>query len=186
MTWFTNLGRPAVAAIFLLAGVSAANLAAADELDPLFERLKAVDETEYQPIEQRIWREWSKSGSPSLDLLLQRGDQALEDGEIDRAIEHFTALTDHAPDFAQGFHARARAYYEADLYGPALADLERAIALEPRHFGALSGVAVIFEELGMQEEALELYYAVRAIHPNRENLSDHIERLEKANAGKRL
>ncbi|MEO0486869.1 MAG: hypothetical protein AAF092_13265 [Pseudomonadota bacterium] len=186
MTWFTNLGRTAVAAIFLAAGVSVPNLAVADDLTPLFERLKNVDATEYMPIEQRIWREWSKSGSPSLDLLLERGDKALEAGEFARAIEHFTALTDHAPEFAQGFHARARAYYEADLYGPALADLERAIALEPRHFGALSGLAVIFEELGMEDAALELYYAVRAIHPHRENLSDHIDRLEKATAGKRL
>lgn len=121
-----------------------------------------------------------------MDLLLKRGEEALEKGDYTKAIEHLTALTDHAPGFAQGFHARATAYYNVDKYGPALADLEVVLALEPRHFGALSGLAVIFEEVGLPEDALEIYYEVRAIHPHRENLSETIERLEKATAGRRL
>ena len=155
-------------------------------MEPLFERLLNVESTDYLPIEEKIWREWSKSGSPAMDLLLERGEDAMEAGEYSRAIEHLTALTDHATGFAQGFHARATAYYNVEKYGPALADLERALALEPRHFGAMSGLAVILEELGMQEEALEVYYEVRAIHPHRENLSETIERLEKATAGRQL
>jgi len=145
-----------------------------------------VDASAYRPIEEKIWREWSKSGSPAMDLLLKRGEEALEKGDYTKAIEHLTALTDHAPGFAQGFHARATAYYNVDKYGPALADLEVVLALEPRHFGALSGLAVIFEEVGLPEDALEIYYEVRAIHPHRENLSETIERLEKATAGRRL
>ncbi|MEM8591115.1 MAG: tetratricopeptide repeat protein [Pseudomonadota bacterium] len=160
--------------------------AVADELDPLFERLQSVDAAEYQPIEQKIWREWSKSGSPAMDLLLKRGEEAMEAGDLVKAIEHFTALTDHAPEFAQGFHARATAYYRSEKYGPALADIEVALSLEPRHFGAMTGLAVIFEELGYEAEALEVYYEVRAIHPHRENLSETIDRLEKATAGQQL
>ncbi|MEL6913393.1 MAG: tetratricopeptide repeat protein [Pseudomonadota bacterium] len=156
------------------------------ELDPLFERLQNVDPADYAPLEQKIWQEWSKSGSPAMDLLLDRGEAAIAAENYAEAIEHLTALTDHAPNFAQGFHARATAYYNVGKFGPALADLERTLALEPRHFGAMTGLAVILEDLDMPAEALEIYYAVRAIHPHRENLSATIERLEKATAGQRL
>ena len=110
----------------------------------------------------------------------------MESDDWEKAIEHLTALTDHAPRFAQGFHARATAYYKVGKYGPALEDLRNALALEPRHFGAMSGLATIFEELGLEEEALEVYYEVRAIHPHRENLSTAIERLEKKTAGRAI
>ena len=187
MIRFSNISLSAVAAFCLSVGFSVPPATSqVVDLDPLFDRLQKVESADYLPIEEKIWREWSKSGSPAMDLLLKRGEDAMEAGDYPLAIEHLTALTDHAPGFAQGFHARATAYYNVEKYGPALADLERALALEPRHFGAMSGLAVILEELGMQDEALEVYYEVRTIHPHRENLSETIERLEKATAGRQL
>ena len=171
----------AVAAFALGVGISGPVFG--DQLDPLFERLLNVEPHDYKPIEEKIWAEWSKSGSPAMDLLLQRGTEAIESERYGEAIEHLTALTDHAPEFAQGFHARATAYYQSKLYGPAIADLETALRLEPRHFGALSGLAVILEELDQLDQALEVYRAVEAIHPNRENLRDRIEHLETLTAG---
>ena len=82
-----------------------------------------------------------------MDLLLQRGQEAMEAGDLDAAIEHFTALTDHAPDFAEGWNARATAFFQDERYGPALADIERTLALNPDHFGALMGLAMILEQL---------------------------------------
>lgn len=184
MASFSTALSRAVAASLLAVGFSLP--LAADDLDPLFERLKSVAPSDYKPIEEKIWREWSKSGSPAMDLLLARGMDALEAQDFAKAVEHLTALTDHAPDFAQGFHLRATAYYRLGKYGPAIADIERTLALEPRHFGAMAGLAVIFDELDMPEEALVVFRAVEAIHPHRENLSDAIERLEKATAGRRL
>ncbi|MEL6689594.1 MAG: tetratricopeptide repeat protein [Pseudomonadota bacterium] len=186
MRRFTSSIRRAVAAFLLTVGISIPLPAFADDLQALFDRLQSVDAADYQPIEEKIWREWSKSGSPAMDLLLKRGEDAMESDDWEKAIEHLTALTDHAPGFAQGFHARATAYYNVGKYGPALEDLRSALALEPRHFGAMSGLATIFEELGLEEEALEVYYEVRAIHPHRENLSTAIERLEKKTAGRAI
>ena len=183
--YFTSIPC-AVAAFFLLVGISLPQSSAAEDLQPLFDRLQSVDAADYAPIEEKIWREWSKSGSPAMDLLLKRGEDAMESEDWEKAIEHLTALTDHAPEFAQGYHARATTYYNVGKYGPALSDLQRALALEPRHFGAMSGLATIFEELGLEEEALEVYYEVRAIHPHRENLSIAIERLEKKTAGRAI
>ena len=64
------------------------------------------------------------------------------------AIEHFTALVDHAPEFAEGYNARATAYFQNGQYGPSLEDIRQTLMLNPRHFGAMSGLALILEELG--------------------------------------
>ena len=79
------------------------------KLDDLFNKLKAADAQAAERIEQEIWIEWSKSGSAAMDLLLERGRRAMSDGQLDLAVEHFTALVDHAPDFAEGWNARATA-----------------------------------------------------------------------------
>ena len=149
------------------------------ELDPLFDALRNADESSYQEIENRIWEEWSRSGSAAMDLLLERGREALQGGDVDVAIEHFTALIDHAPEFAEGYNARATAYFQKGLYGPSLEDIRQALARNPRHFGAMSGLALILDEIGEAEGALEAWRAVEAIHPQREGVREAIERLEK-------
>lgn len=159
--------------------------AAADEarLNELFDALAEADETSWQQIEAKIWREWSRSGSPALDLLLDRGRDAMEADKPGEAIEHLTALVENAPEFAEGWNARATAYYSADLVGPALADIAKVIALEPRHFGALSGLGLILEESGHEQGALRAYRAALAIHPQKPNLVRAVERLEFALEG---
>lgn len=163
----------------LLAGLALpAHAEEESELDGLFEALKAVDATNWERIEDRIWALWSRSGSAALDLLLDRGREALAGDDLEAAIEHLTALTDAAPDFAEGWNARATAYYQAGLVGPALADIARTLALEPRHFGALTGLGLILEETGDAEGAIRAYKAALAIHPHRPDLRKAIERLE--------
>ncbi len=146
-------------------------------LDQLFERLQNKDLAEWESVEQDIWKEWSKSGSDSMDVLLQRGREALEDGEIDVAIEHFTALTDHAPDFAEGFNMRATAYFQAELFGLSMEDIERALALNPRHYGAMIGLGTILRELGQEKDALAAYKKAFALNPHRKDIAEAIDRL---------
>ncbi|WP_298494024.1 tetratricopeptide repeat protein [uncultured Maritimibacter sp.] len=165
--------------IFLLACLAGPVLADDARLDELFASLQDADETSWEQIEDKIWTEWSRSGSPTMDLLLERGRDAMGDENTDAAIEHLTALTENAPEFAEGFNARATAYYAAGLIGPSLADIARTLELEPRHFGALSGLALILEEIGDDQAALEAYRAALAIHPQRPNLREAVERLER-------
>lgn len=155
-------------------------------LDGLYSQLAEAEAEEAKRIERQIWKAWSKSGSASIDLLLERGRDALEEGETDVAIEHFTALTDHAPDFAEGYNMRATAYFTADLFGPALADLQRALELEPRHFGALFGLGIVMLELGYNDEARAAFDRVASIHPHYEDLSTGRERLRAAATDKEL
>ena len=149
------------------------------ELDPLFDALRDADPTGAQEIENRIWQEWSKSGSAAMDLLLERGREALQEGELDVAIEHFSALVDHAPEFAEGYNARATAYFQEGEYGLALEDIRQTLARNPRHFGAMSGLAMILEEIGEEEGALEAWRAVEALNPARPGVREAIERLER-------
>lgn len=155
-------------------------------LDDLFAALKQADPVDAPRIVEKIWREWSKSGSPAMDLLLDRGRAAMEAGDIPLAIAHFSALVDHAPDFAEGYNARATAYFSAGLYGPALDDLRMALALNPRHFGALTGMALILSELGYDDQALVAWRKVQDLHPQQENLRPALDQLEHAVEGTRL
>lgn len=169
----------ALCAVFIAAAVPAR----AATLDELFAELAQPGNPEWQRVESDILREWSKSGSPTMDLLLKRGEDAIEAGDFAVAIEHLTALTDHAPDFPEGWNARATAYFLSGYLGPSLADIQHTLALEPRHFGALAGLGMILEEMENEEAALKAYRAARAIHPNRADLEGAVMRLERALQG---
>ena len=152
------------------------------QIDALLERLATPELAEWESIERQLGRLWSQSGSPAMDLLLKRGRDALEAQEFEAAIDHLTALTDHAPEFAEGWNARATAFFANDQYGPALADVERVLALEPRHFNALQGLGLIMQELGQSDLALRAFEMAAAIHPNDPDLKQMLERLD-AEAG---
>ncbi len=176
---FLNPVVAALAAFFLAAGLAAAQTG----LDDLFTRLKTADPKAASRIEREIWNEWSKSGSPAMDLLLQRGRDAMAAGNTAEAVEHLTALTDHAPDFAEGWNTRATAFFQARQFGPSISDIGRTLTLNPRHFGALAGLGAIYEELDNPKKALEVYRAALAIHPHLTGVSDAVKRLETKVAG---
>ncbi len=156
----------------------------ADErTEQLFETLRTAPEEEARRAARDIERSWASSGSAAMDLLLKRGRDALEIGEIEQAIEHLTALTDHAPEFAEGFHTRAMAYFQADLFGPALDDLETTLALNPENYQAIYGLAVMFQELGDTGRAASLYRRALAINPHMDNAAEALERLKRDGIG---
>lgn len=175
----------ALAASLVLAAPAAASADDA-ELEALFEGLKSADAVAAEQIEARIYDIWSLSGSASMDLLLERGREALVNGDVKLAIEHLTALVDHAPDFAEGYNARATAYFQNGQYGPSLEDIRRTLALNPRHFGAISGLALILEELGRPVEALEAWREVQKINPSQSGLEAALQRLERQVEGEKL
>lgn len=156
------------------------------DLPTLLEQLADPGNRNWQLVERQIRTEWSRSGSPSMDLLLQRGEKALEEKAYAAALEHFTALTDHAPDFAEGWNARATALFHLDLYGPAVEDLSRALTLNPQHFEAMIGLAVISQRVGREQQALELWRMIAKIHPHRPEVGQAIEQLQGLLAGEAL
>lgn len=175
-----------VATFFLVASLSSPLTAGEDELNTLFESLAQPEQENWESIESAIWREWSDSGSKAMNLLLNRGRMAMSSGDLKKAIDHFTALTDHAPEFAEGWNMRATAYFGAGEYGLSIADIQRTLVLNPRHFGALQGLARMLEEMGDPDNALTALRAAYAIHPHRPGIKEGIERLEKEVSGRDL
>ena len=174
-----------VAAIMMTV-INSLPLAAQPVTSDLMEQLKTAEVGEIARIERALKLEWSRSGSKALDLLLLRGREAMASGDTNAAIEHFTALTDYAPNFAEGWHGRAIAYFEIELFGPALADLKRSLMLNPNNFDAVFGLGsmmMTFEDFSRAEKA---FREVLRLHPNHENATNALERLESQGIGREL
>ncbi|WP_038651282.1 tetratricopeptide repeat protein [Roseicyclus elongatus] len=154
--------------------------------DELLDRLGQPDLRNWNVVEQQLYTEWSRSGSATADYLLRVGRAALEAEDFDVAYNHLTALTDHAPEFAEGWNTRATLFFEMGRYGPAIADIQRTLALEPRHFGALTGLGFMLEEMGDTENALAALRAAHAIHPHHPEIESAIDRVERQLDGRAL
>lgn len=154
--------------------------------DELLDRLAQPDLRNWDVVEEQIYMEWSRSGSSSADYLLRQGRDAMEADDLEAAYNHFTALTDHAPEFAEGWNARATLLFRMGRYGPSIADIQRTLALEPRHFGALTGLGIMLEEMEEWEAALRAYRAAHAIHPHRPDIEGAIDRIEQELEGRTL
>ena len=186
MVRITTYLKRAVTAFAVFAVIGTATAQETDELEALFEGLKTAEGNAALQIEGRIQEIWSQSGSASMDLLLERGREALAAGDTKLAIEHFTALIDHAPDFAEGYNGRATAFFQNQQFGLSLEDIRQTLTLNPRHFGAMSGLALILEEIGRPEDSLAAWREVQKLNPSREGLDQAIQRLERQVEGARL
>jgi tetratricopeptide (TPR) repeat protein len=162
------------------------NPAGSAKLDELFQQLQSSDDAAAAAITEDIWREWSKSGSAAMDLLLQRGEAAMAMGDPMTAIYHASALIDHAPDFAEAYNLRATAYFQMGELGLSLGDISRTLALNPRHFGALAGLGAIFEELNEPAKALEVYREALKINPHMPDVAEAIARIDTKIGGQEL
>ncbi|CUJ92256.1 putative PEP-CTERM system TPR-repeat lipoprotein [Ruegeria denitrificans] len=175
-----NLKRT-VAAIFVTVMFSASSMAQeADSRDEVVLLAQLAQSTPEQAIgiDRQLKALWSQSGSASADLLLERGREALDDGDTLTAIEHLTALTDHAPDFAEGWNMRASAFFGMDRFGMAAADLEHALTLNPNNYEAIFGLGLIFEIIEQPGKALDAYERALAIHPHHEEVTNAVNRLK--------
>ena len=168
----------ALACWLLAAGPIA--MAAQDDprLDPLFERLHAAaGAQDVGAIEQSIWRIWGESGDEGVDRLLRVGTQAMMARQFDSALEIFNMVIERRPDFAEGWNTRATLLYLVGDYQASIDDVERTLALEPRHFGALSGLGLIHLALGNAKPALEAFEAALTVHPHLRNPRRYVEQL---------
>ncbi|MFU8778140.1 MAG: tetratricopeptide repeat protein [Roseovarius sp.] len=158
-------------------------LAEETRLDGLFAQLSQAEAPEARKIAAEIELELSRSGSPAMDLLLRRGEDAIEAGDLVAAVEHLSAAIDHAPGFAEAWHLRSVAFFRQARYGLALHDIERALALEPRHYNAIYGLGVLLDDLGQPDLAHAAFSRALAIHPHHENVTKARERVARSLGG---
>jgi len=155
------------------------------KLDELFASLaKARSEEEGQSVERQIVRIWLQSGSPTIDLLMRRAIGAMQDKDYPLALDYLDSVTMLKPDYAEGWNKRATVYYLMDDYGQSIADIEHVLALEPRHFGALSGLGHILEDIGEDKRALEVFDRALEIHPNLTEIRKSADKLRKHLGGR--
>jgi len=147
-------------------------------LDFLFGALKVAPDAESaKAIEERIWALWFVSGSDTADLLMTRVRTALEAKELDLAVELLDAIIEINPDYVEAWNRRATIFFMKKEYGRALADIRQVLAREPRHFGALSGLGLIMQDLGDEKRALDVFRRALDINPHLERIPDLIKQL---------
>ncbi|MCX8101200.1 MAG: tetratricopeptide repeat protein [Geminicoccaceae bacterium] len=174
--------------LLLVAWLAIAGSSRADQTDPrldfLFARLKEADAVEARIIESHIWTMWSAIDDPEARDLLERGSVAMANRDHKTAMAAFDALTARFPNFAEGWNKRATLFWIMGDDLAALRDIQRTLALEPRHFGALSGLGLVLMRLNQPARALAAFEAALAIHPNLPAARHQAERLRRsANPG---
>jgi tetratricopeptide (TPR) repeat protein len=156
-------------------------------LDRLFEALKvAPDDESAKFVENRIWAIWLASPSDTANLLMVRAKTALDAKDYDLAVKLLDAIIDIKPDFVEAWNRRATVYYTKKQFGRAIADIREVLHREPRHFGALSGLGIILQELGDEKRALDAFRRALAIHPKLERIPDVVKRLTEKVDGREI
>jgi tetratricopeptide (TPR) repeat protein len=162
--------------------------ARADQNDPRLDRLFAVlhtsnDARELDLVQGLIWDIWIDHDDKDAARLMQRGIHAMANARNDEALQIFDALIAADPDFAEAWNKRATLHLLMGELDKSRADVERTLELEPRHFGALSGLGQIELLLGEREQALKAFEHALDSNPHLPGARRMIERLRKQNAG---
>ena len=153
-------------------------------LDKLFDDLKRErNEAAAQRIANFIREEWTQSGSATIDLMMQWSAKAMEEKRYDVALDFLDQITVLAPDYAEGWNRRATLHYMMGSYAKSMADIEHVLRLEPRHFGALSGMAAIFKTYDMKEPALDAFQRVLNVYPMLRSAQEEVADLAEELAG---
>ena len=92
--------------------------------------------------------------------------EALENGDHGRAIDLLVAITVSDPDFAAPHINLAIAYRETRRYEEAVAALNRALEVSPRHPVANNELGIAYRRLGRFDEARSAYQAALELYPN--------------------
>jgi len=147
-------------------------------LDFLFEALKVAPDAETsKAIEERIWSLWFHSGSDTADLLMARARAAVDGKETDLGLQLLDSIIKFKPDYVEAWNRRATIHFAQKDYGQAIEDIRQVLAREPRHFGALTGLGLIMQEIGDDKRALEVFRRALAVNPHLERVPDLVKEL---------
>ncbi len=155
-------------------------------LDTLFASLKKTrDPDQANEIAGLIGMEWRDSGSATVNLMLQWSAEAIKQNRLPAALEFLDQAIALKPDFAEAWNQRATLHYTMKNYRKAMADITVVLKLEPRHFGAISGMASILEERGMDKQAMTALEDILAIYPADRDAQTRLNALSDKLAGNR-
>ena len=136
-------------------------------LDYLFDILIKLNN--YQEINQTledIWSIWLETNDPSIENEFKKGLELMEKNKLNESIDLFTTVIEKNPYFAEAWNKRATVYFLIGDFQSSIFDINQTLILEPRHFGAMDGLALIFIYLNEYEKAVDVYNKMLKIFPN--------------------
>jgi len=156
-------------------------------LDPLFAALKGnPNPATAHDLEQQIWTIWAEPNRPAAAAPLQLGMAALASGDLPAASAAFAVVVADDPDFAEAWNQQAIVSYMRGDFTASVGQIQHVLALEPRHFGALSGLGQIYLALDNKPAALKAFEAALAIDPALASLQNAVAELRDRIGGQRI
>ena len=161
----------------------ASNIAFADQNDPRLNNLfKKLNETENQDeirdLISDIWNIWYEVDDPKVIEYFEKGIQAMNLRNYPLAIRFFNNLIEEDPNFAEGWNKRATVHFMMGNFDQSMQDIIKTLELEPRHFGALDGMGLIFIHQGQFQQAIDVYDKMLEIFPFSVKTMDKKERIQ--------
>ena len=161
--------------------------ARAERLDDLFGELaRTRSPAEARLIEGRIWSEWMKSGSRTIDFLMSTAARAAQSGNPGLAFDHLDQIILTVPDYAEAWNRRATLHFMLGDYDASVRDIEEVLAREPRHFGALSGLGQIMLRLERPRDARDAFQRTLGVYPANRNAQERLAEIEEELSGEPL
>ena len=142
----------------------------ADQNDPrlnnLFEKLyETENQEEIRGLISDIWNIWYEVEDPKVIEYFNKGIQAMNVRNYPLAIRSFDNLIEEDPNFAEGWNKRATVHFMMGNFDESMKDIIKTLELEPRHFGALDGMSLIFIHKGQFQQAIDVYDKMLEIFP---------------------
>ena len=161
----------------------ASKIALADQNDPRLNNLfKKLNETENQDeirdLISDIWNIWYEVDDPKVIEYFEKGIQAKNLRNYPLAIRFFNNLIEEDPNFAEGWNKRATVHFMMGNFDQSMQDIIKTLELEPRHFGALDGMGLIFIHQGQFQQAIDVYDKMLEIFPFSVKTMDKKERIQ--------
>ena len=136
-------------------------------LENLFEILsKTESNIQINEVTSSIWDIWHETNDPSIEADFYRGLESMRMGDLIMSVAFFTRVIDKNPNFAEGWNKRATVYYMLGKFDASMMDIHETLKLEPRHFGAMDGMGLIFIHLEQFDKAIDIYDQMLKIFPN--------------------
>ena len=147
-------------------------------LDDLFKLLLETDnDIVISEITSSIWDIWYETNDPKIEADFFRGMESVRTGDLLMSVAFFTRVIEKNPTFAEGWNKRATVYFMLGKFDKSMIDIIKTLKLEPRHFGAMDGMALIFIQTQQFNKAISIYDQILKIFPKSISIIEKKERL---------
>lgn len=147
-----------------------------EDLSPLFQQLQITqDPLTLRQVENQIWELWLQHPNPDVERLMLLGTERMNAQAVSDALLIFSQVIESYPDYAEAWNKRATLYYMLGDLDASIIDIEKTLALEPRHFGALSGLGMVYIQQKELVKAKQAFEELISVHPNSPNAQSNLD-----------